>query len=419
MLEYINLKNFKSIQNLELPLKKINVFIGPNGTGKSSISQSIALLKQSHREVIWDGDLFNLGSFEKIVNNQAKEKKIEIQFGGWFPPINNIDKIFGNKRIIHGFHFGIDKKGLSEIGYKLDELGLFEVTGTIRRTTDVKQQKFAFDGVEINFKEQFDLTNFLEVTGGSNSNKSNEFYEKVHDGIQTFLATNRNQLEYCKFIPATRGFDQTWYQLLDEVTSIQTSKGLTRQAEMAVTSMAHNSEIEHKITNLIKKILPDTQINVRNLPQRRIQIVNKDKFGEYSITNEGFGLNQLIYLFMQFAISEKYSTLFIDEPEISLHPFSQSKLASVLVDESLKDEKQLIITTHSEHILLGMLEAVMQKRLRHDFLGVYYFEKIDGITKVTKIDVTENGELKGGMKGFFEADLEHFDKFIESVKKKK
>lgn len=419
MLEYINLKNFKSIQNLQLPLKKINVFIGPNGSGKSSISQSIALLKQSSHDVTWDGDSFNLGSFEKIVNNQSKEKKIEIQFGGWFPPINNIGKIFGTKRIVHGFHFGINEKGLSEIGYKLDGYGFFDVTGTIRRTTDVKEQKFEFEGVEISFIEKFDLTNFLEVRGGSHSKKSYEFYEKVHNALQAYLATNRNQLEYCKFIPATRGFDQTWYQLLDEVSFIQTSKGLTRQAEMAATSMAHNSEIEDKITNLIKKVLPDIQIKVRNLPQRRIQIVNKDKFGEYSITNEGFGLNQSIYLFMQFALSEKYSTLFIDEPEISLHPFSQSKLASVLVEESLKDEKQLIITTHSEHILLGMLEAVMQKRLRHDFLGVYYFEKIDGITKVTKIDVTENGELKGGMKGFFEADLEHFDKFIESVKKKK
>ena len=112
------------------------------------------------------------------------------------------------------------------------------------------------------------------------------------------------------------------------------------------------------------------------------------------------------------------STIFIDEPEISLHPASQSKLSSTLVKISDKDNQQMIITTHSEHVLFGFLDAILQKRLKSNALKVYYFERIEGLTKVTPLEVTETGGIIGGLKGFFEADMKHLDNFLSAMKKK-
>lgn len=420
MLEYIALKNFKSIQDQKITLGLINVFIGPNGTGKSSISQSMALLKQSKQDVVWNGDLLNFEKFENILNNQTSDEKITIQFGGWFPPLNKIDTTLGITRIRYGFSIAMNSKGFSDVGFTIEGELPFRFTGSFGRSTQPKEEVIQFEGYRFVIRHQFALDNFIYL-GGSNQPVNYDYtsYEKITNGINTFLSTYRNQLNYCKIIPSTRGFDQSSYQLLDEVPDIQSSRGVTRQSEMATTAMAHNYEILDKITSLAKQVIPEVTIQIRNLPQKRVQIINKDKYGEYSITDEGFGLNQSIYLFMQLVAAKQHSTIFIDEPEISLHPASQSNLSSVLVDVALKEKKQLIMTTHSEHIIQGLLTAVMDKKLASTSLNIFYFQKENGVTKITKLDVSEKGELKGGMKGFFEEDLNYFDKFIESVKKAK
>ena len=47
MITNITLHNFKCFRELEVNPKLITVFIGPNGTGKSSVLQALLLLKQS------------------------------------------------------------------------------------------------------------------------------------------------------------------------------------------------------------------------------------------------------------------------------------------------------------------------------------------------------------------------------------
>jgi len=420
LLSYINLKNFKCFQDVKLPLSSINVFIGQNGTGKSTISQSIALLKQSDEgEIKFDGSLINLGKFSEVKNNRSKRDNIAIQFGGTLSSTTNVKTILGILKIEYGFHVGFDMHGFQEIGYKIDSESPWNFSGTLRKkSSPSKTEKIDYSGMDFSIRTMPDLRNFIQFGGGNPYDKHDDF-EKVSSALSEILSSYKKQLELCHFIPSTRGFDQASYQLLDFVTRIESSRGVTKQAEMAVTKMAHDYKIPEKINHYITKVLPDTEIQIRNLPQQRLAIVNKDQFGEYKIINEGFGLNQSIYLFMELAISAPNSTLFIDEPEISLHPASQSKLSSVLVDVCQNENHQMVITTHSEHILLGIIERIMELKLDPRILKVYYFEKEKGISKVTPLPLNEKGELEGGMKGFFEEDLGHIDKFIERMKKKK
>jgi predicted ATPase len=44
MIEYIEIKNFKSIENLKIPgLKRVNLISGRNNTGKSSVLEALVL----------------------------------------------------------------------------------------------------------------------------------------------------------------------------------------------------------------------------------------------------------------------------------------------------------------------------------------------------------------------------------------
>src|SRR5436309_3984014 len=141
MLEYINIKNFKSIKELSLNLKKINIFIGANRTGKSSVFQAIMLLKQSESQITWDGSLIKLRELKKVLHNQAEGQKIAIEFGGKLAPTQ---KIINNLRLIEpirfGMHVGLEARtgaetgAISELGYSIGS-GAFEASGNWDRNT--------------------------------------------------------------------------------------------------------------------------------------------------------------------------------------------------------------------------------------------------------------------------------------------
>ena len=62
MITNITLRNFKCFRELEVNPKLITVFIGPNGTGKSSVLQALLLLKQSQGtdQINYQGEFINL-----------------------------------------------------------------------------------------------------------------------------------------------------------------------------------------------------------------------------------------------------------------------------------------------------------------------------------------------------------------------
>ncbi|WP_445940987.1 AAA family ATPase, partial [Pseudomonas sp.] len=66
-------------------LKKINVFVGQNSSGKSSFIRTLPLLKQSAQvktlsEILWYGPLVDFGSFDEALSRNSKNKKIEFIF---------------------------------------------------------------------------------------------------------------------------------------------------------------------------------------------------------------------------------------------------------------------------------------------------------------------------------------------------
>ncbi len=87
MLKKWQLKNFKSVRSLpELELGPITVFVGANSSGKSTLIQSILLIKQTltyapaDRPVALNGPLLKLGNFLDIESVKSKDNYIEV---GW------------------------------------------------------------------------------------------------------------------------------------------------------------------------------------------------------------------------------------------------------------------------------------------------------------------------------------------------
>ncbi len=87
-----------------------------------------------------------------------------------------------------------------------------------------------------------------------------------------------------------------------------------------------------------------------------------------------------------------------------------------MVEEAQAEDKQIIMTTHSEHILNRLLTLVAEKQLSVDELAIYAFEKDEkGECTASQIEVNEDGRVKGGIKDFFGPNLEELNRYIRAL----
>ena len=152
----------------------------------------------------------------------------------------------------------------------------------------------------------------------------------------------------------------------------------------------------------------------------------KDKFYS-SLADEGYGVTQIVILLLRIEIEilktilksnhyflgkkslpEDYIanwTLAIEEPEVSLHPSMQSKLALVFEDAYTRYGLNFIIETHSEYLIRKLQTLVASRKLSKDKVSIYYFTN-DSSEPVRNIGIDQSGSLiqQFGSGFFDEAD---------------
>lgn len=129
---------------------------------------------------------------------------------------------------------------------------------------------------------------------------------------------------------------------------------------------------------------------------------------DVNLADAGAGLATLFPIVVALSFYPEGSTVFIEHPEMHLHPKLQYELAEFLLMVSEKRNYQLIIETHSEHLLYGLLNAVSGKRLKPDELTIYSTRKENGKSVFEKMRVHEDGSLEGNLSDFLEADIDAF-----------
>jgi predicted ATPase len=134
-------------------------------------------------------------------------------------------------------------------------------------------------------------------------------------------------------------------------------------------------------------------------------------------TNEGTGANQLPFILVPIGITPPGETILLTEPEAHLHPKLQSKIASLLLNLARTEKRQFVIETHSEHVLHTMLQAVAKGELSTNDLAIYYFQKSNEIAKCRQLEVSDKGQIPGGLPEFYEHSLFEFSEFLEAQKK--
>lgn len=135
----------------------------------------------------------------------------------------------------------------------------------------------------------------------------------------------------------------------------------------------------------------------------QIEVEKKNSFGfsvsisntqrrKSDIMNVGIGTSQVLPVLITGLLSEQGEYLLFEQPELHLHPFSQSRLADFFV-ELVRNGRKIIVETHSEYFILRLRYHVLQNNINEKDIIVNFFQNKGG-TKISQGKISGYGNLQ-------------------------
>jgi predicted ATPase len=378
MLEHIELKNFKSARNLNVKLAPLTVLTGLNGSGKSTVLQSIALLKQSLRsgvasqELRLRGVLVRLGRSEDVRFEGADSDEIgfivrtpngEIKLSS--PTIAGRDTLHMRcdgdtddlvAQLDSGFQF-IQADRITPAGHYQQASTPDRATGWLgcggEYTVDFLLQN---EGLKVSTKRLFS-PDYFDISA--------EMLKQV--------------------APTESLLDQTagWLQHL--------SPGVRPRA--AAVELADATSLRFSYTGT--------------------------SFGsdgrDHRPSNVGFGLTYCLPIIVACLAAPQGALLLLENPEAHLHPRGQSALG-LLLARCAADGMQIIVETHSDHVLNGIRVAAKRGEIANDAVAVHFFSRDieTGESSITSPILHSNGRFSDWPDGFFDEWTKALDELLDN-----
>ena len=110
----------------------------------------------------------------------------------------------------------------------------------------------------------------------------------------------------------------------------------------------------------------------------------------------GFGINQILPVIIEGVASPRGSTICVEQPEIHIHPRLQAHLADLMIDTVSKEEKQWIVETHSELLILRLQRRIREGKIKPEDISVLYVDPNDESTEgsaILQLRIDEEGDF--------------------------
>jgi predicted ATPase len=120
----------------------------------------------------------------------------------------------------------------------------------------------------------------------------------------------------------------------------------------------------------------------------QIEVEKKNSFGfsvsisntqrcKSDIMNVGIGTSQVLPVLITGLLSEEREYLLFEQPELHLHPYSQSRLADFFV-ELVRNGRKIIIETHSEYFVLRLRYQILKNNISEKNVVINFFQNNGG-----------------------------------------
>ncbi len=125
-----------------------------------------------------------------------------------------------------------------------------------------------------------------------------------------------------------------------------------------------------------------------------------------SIADVGFGVSQTLPVIVALLAAEPGQLVYLEQPEIHLHPRAQVAMAQVLADAANRGVR-VVAETHSALLLLGVQSLVAEGKLPANLVKLHWFRRdAEGATQVTSSDLDNSGAFGDWPEDFAEVTME-------------
>ena len=137
-----------------------------------------------------------------------------------------------------------------------------------------------------------------------------------------------------------------------------------------------------------------------------------------SIADAGFGISQVLPILVALQVAHCGQLVYLEEPEIHLHPRAQEKLADILA-AAAKTGIKVVAETHSSLLLRAIQTLIAKGTLAPGLVRLHWFSRdSDGITQVRSAAPDENGAFGDWPQDFGDVALQSEKEYLDAVETK-
>lgn len=442
MNQEIFIDNFRCFKECNFEMSRVNILIGENSSGKSSLLKFFLSIKQTLDDpeisnLILNGQLVDLGNYKETIYLHKDNELLSFgfmfgedlldYFRYFFQSESNKSLKFKNIKAASKYKTYVKysvSKELSDhkkinTSFSNELLGELEIkilndkheieigdypycTLTYSRASD--GQKYIFKNIG------YDARGFISTifTGDLKANfKDNKIDEAIFFEM-AYMLLNQNIIvsffENIIYLNPLNTTPQRFYFNKDAQSSFKNIN-----LEKFANQISNNSISLDNINDfgdILSKygIVDKFELHVsKDFPVSEIRVELKDLISNISDVGYGVAL-QIPILFEAFLSEQKNGNLFlIEQPEIHLHPRFQAKFIDVLL--GMGKNNDYIIETHSEHIVRMLQVLIKEKKygLASKDIKIYYFTREKDSFQISEHNILPNGHLdKNFPSGFYD-----------------
>ena len=418
MLTRLMVKNFKSIgePGIDIELRPLTVFVGPNGGGKSSILEALAFLAQNvgkaADKLTLSGELIDYPLLAVLAHRLEQHRWLTIGLSQPEHELTYRVRLRPDTREVT--QELLDMKGMTRLKF-----GIESVYPTERGLKEFLE----YDGKRIAAFQGSMIKAGMDATVRPHALLSPDHLLDVDD-ITYRWGSYDGTLPLPK---ASVAFIHFAAVLQQRVFLISSQRGAIKPQQSAGEDATWvGRECQHLLV-ILSRLASPVYESITSRVQRWATEFSASKVwagvtasnavsGQYSDTAFNVVLNlnmasqgsrQALGMITQLFWAKPGSIVMIEEPELSLHPGAQDKLPALFAD-AIKDGKQVMITTHSHYLLLALTEAV-KAGLPAEDIAVYEVKKEPETgTTAKRLPVSKDGYIPGWISSFSDADKKLF-----------
>lgn len=432
MITQIHAQNFKSWKDTgDLRLAPLTGLFGANNSGKTSILQMLLLMKQTveseeKNQILRIGDdssLINLGTFSDIIHGHQLSESLRLSFS-WKPhkPLF-IEEPESKRKQIQELSFTTllyennDRPAIESFVYEFDHSSL----GIKVREKDIEgKQKYKFThGHSEQSMEFAPPEKCYKFPDNLRNNVATEFVMPLAPALEDLF----HRISYLESLRDCARRSYSWSghhpdgvgtqgeQVLATFLAARIGGGESARREQQILEwLQHMGLVYSYSLNRIDRNNDDYEICVKT----------SEASPEVLLTDVGSGVPQILPVLVQCYYGPESSIVLLEQPETHLHPLAQAGLADVFIDV-IKDKKrkaQIILESHSEHLLRRLQRRIAEEKLSPNDVALYFCRIENGESKIDLLELDKFGNIANWPQNFFGDEMGDLVAMTEAAMKR-